>query len=447
MTTASEAEPLVATPYPGPRARLIIERMRAVEGAGPRTGGDQPPLVVEEASGSTLTDPDGNRFVDMAGSFAAATVGHAHPDVVAAIRGQVGRLSHVSSASVSEPRVAFEEALVDLAPAGLDRVLLGLSGSDANDTSIKLARTLTGRREVIAFSGGYLGRASGVIGLNGKARFREDVGLAADAHFLPYPYPYRWPLGPGGAAGEGALALVRHALEDPASGVGPVAAIIVEAVQGNGGVVVPPDGFLSGLRQLCDRHGVVLIFDEVQCGFGRTGRVWAAEHWDVAPDLMTVGKGIGGGLALSAVVGREAFMRHWSPGTHTSTFMGDAVNLAAGLAAIGVLRGERLAERSAALGARMLERLRRALADEAHVGEVRGLGLFAGIEIVTDRDSRTPDPSRTASIRRAAFDRGVLVGGGGHAENVLKLCPPLNIDEHLLETALDLTIDTIRGTR
>ncbi len=447
MTAASEAGPLVATPYPGAHARRIIERMRAVEGAGPRTGGDDPPLVVEEASGSTLTDPDGNRFVDLAGSFAAATVGHAHPAVVAAIRAQVGRLSHVSSASVSEPRVAFEEALVDLAPPGLDRVLLGISGSDANDTAIKLARTFTGRREVIAFSGGYLGRASGVIGLNGKAKLREEVGRPADAHFLPYPYSYRWPLGPGDAAGEGALALVRHALEGPASGVGPVAAIIVEAVQGNGGVVVPPDGFLTGLRELCDRHGIVLIFDEVQCGFGRTGRVWAAEHWNVAPDLMTVGKGIGGGLALSAVVGRGAFMGHWPPGTHTSTFMGDAVNLAAGLAAIGVLRGERLVERSAALGARMLERLRRALADEPHVGEVRGLGLFAGIEIVADRDSRTPDASRTASIRRAAFGRGVLVGGGGYAENVLKLCPPLSIDEHLLETALDLTIDTIKGTR
>ena len=147
---------------------------------------------------------------------------------------------------------------------------------------------------------------------------------------------------------------MRHALEDPASGVGPVAAIVVEPVQGNGGVVIPPDGFLAGLRELCDRHGVVLVFDEIQCGFGRTGRTWAAEHWGVVPDLMTVGKGIGGGLAVSAVVGRAAFMSHWTPGAHTSTFMGNAVNLAAGSAAIGVLRDERLAERSATLGTRVL---------------------------------------------------------------------------------------------
>jgi len=447
MTAVDLTGPLIVTPYPGPRARQVIERMRAVEGAGPRTRGDDAPLVVKEASGSILVDPDGNRFIDLAASFAAATIGHAHPEVVAAIRDQAGRVSHVSSASISEPRIAFEEALVAIAPPGLDRVLLGLSGSDANDTALKLARTLTGRREVIAFSGGYFGRGGGVIGLNGKATFRSSVGLEADAHFLPYPYPHRWPLGPGAHAGEQALALVRHALEGPASGVGPVAAIVVEPVQGNGGVVIPPAGFLAGLRELCDQHGVVLVFDEIQSGFGRTGRGWAGEHWGVVPDLMTVGKGIGGGMAVSAVVGRQAFMQHWGPGTHTSTFMGNAINLAAGLAAISVFRRERLAERSAAVGERMLERLRAALSDEPHVSEVRGLGLFAGIEIVTDRESRTPDPGRSVTIRRAAFARGVLVGAGGHAENVLKLCPPLTIDERLLELALDVTIDTIKGTR
>ena len=444
---AASIGPSVATPYPGPRARAVIERMRAVEGAGPRTGGDDPPLVVESAFGSMLTDPDGNRYVDLAGSFAAATIGHSHPAVSAAIREQLERASHVSSGSASEARVAFEEALVKIAPPGLDRVLLGLSGSDANDTAVKLARTLTGRHEVIAFSGGYLGRSSGVIGLNGKSRFRDASGIAPDAHFLPYPYTYRWPLGTDADAGAGALALVRHAIEDPASGVGLPAAIVVESVQGNGGIVIPPDGFLAGLRDLATRHDIVLIFDEVQCGFGRTGRTWASEHRGVVPDLMTTGKGIGGGLAVSAVIGRAAFMSHWSPGTHTSTFMAIAVNLAAGSAAIGVLREDRLAERSATLGARILARLRDALADEPHVGEVRGLGLFVGIEIVMDRASRTADAARTAAIRHAAFERGVVLGVGGSFENVIKLCPPLTIEEDLLDTALELTIDTIRGAR
>jgi 4-aminobutyrate aminotransferase len=436
--------PRIVTPYPGPEARRIIERMRAVEGAGPRTGGTDDPLVVAEAHGATLVDPDGNEFVDLAASFAAANVGHSHPEVVDAIRDQAGRMSHVSSAFTSGPRVAFEETLLEIAPAGLDRVLLGLSGADANDTALRLARSYTGRREVIAFSGGYFGRSSGVIGLNGKAVQRVRVARDADAHFLPYPYPYRWPIGAPEEAGEQALALVRHALEDPASGVGPVAAIVVEPVQGNGGVVIPPDGFLHGLRELCDRHGVVLVFDEIQAGFGRTGRLWAAEHSGVVPDLMTVGKGIGGGMALSAVVGRQGFMGHWPAGTHTSTFMGNAVNLAAGRAAIEVMRRDRLWERSERIGAALRDSLA-VLADSPQVGEVRGLGLFIGIELVTDDASRAPDPARANAIRRAAFERGVLVGIAGHADNVLKICPPLTIDERLLDAAVSVLVESIKG--
>ena len=436
--------PRIVMPYPGPEARRLIERMRAVEGAGPRTGGTDDPLVVAEAHGATIVDPDGNEFVDLAASFAAANVGHSHPEVIEAIRDQAGRMSHVSSAFASEPRVAFEEALLEIAPAGLDRVLLGLSGADANDTALRLARSFTGRREVIAFSGGYFGRSSGVIGLNGKAAQRVRVARDADAHFLPYPYPYRWPLGRSEEAGEGALGLVRHVLEDAASGFGPVAAIVVEPVQGNGGVVIPPDGFLEGLRELCDRHGVVLVFDEIQSGFGRTGRVWAAEHWGVVPDLMTVGKGIGGGMALSAVVGRQDLMGHWPPGTHTSTFMGNAINLAAGRAAIDVMRRDRLWERSERIGA-TIRRSLAGLADFPQVGEVRGLGLFIGIELVVDRVSRAPDPARANAIKRAAFERGVLVGIAGHTDNVLKICPPLTIDERLLDTAVGILVDSIKG--
>jgi 4-aminobutyrate aminotransferase len=447
MTTEPAIGPRMVTPYPGPNARRVVERMRAVEGAGPRTGGTDDPLVVAEAHGATIVDPDGNEFVDLAASFAAANLGHSHPNVVEAIRDQAGRMSHVSSASASGQRVAFEEALLEIAPAGLDRVLLGISGADANDTAVKLARSLTGRREVIAFSGGYFGRSSGVIGLNGKAAQRVRVARDADAHFLPYPYPYRWPLGRAEDASEQALALVRHALEDPASGVGPVAAIVLEPVQGNGGIVIPPDGFLTGLRELCDRHGLVLVFDEIQSGFGRTGRLWASEHWGVVPDLMTVGKGIGGGMALSAVVGRHDFMGHWPPGTHTSTFMGNAVNLAAGRAAIDVMRRDRLWERSARLGGELRTTLLADLADFPQVGEVRGLGLFLGIEVVTDRDTRAPDPERATRFRRAAFERGVLVGIAGHHENVLKICPPLTIDERLLGSAVGILVESIKGDR
>jgi diaminobutyrate-2-oxoglutarate transaminase len=430
--------------YPGPKARSILERMRAVEGAGPRTGAGDP-LVVERATGATLVDPDGNTFVDLAGSFAAATIGHSHPDVVAAITDQVTRVAHVSSAAVSEQRVAFEEALLEIAPAGFDRVLLGISGADANDTALKLARSLTGRREVLAFHGGYFGRSGGVVGVDGRSSFRTNVARDAEAHFLPFPDSYRWPAGLGGpaAACDGALSLVRTALEDPASGVGPLAAIIVEPVQGSGGIVIPPDGFLQGLHTLCDAHEIPLIFDEIQSGFGRTGRMWAADHWGVVPDLMTVGKGIGGGLAVSAVLGNAASMAHWPPGTHSSTFLGNAVNLAAGRAGIAVLRRDRLPDRSARLGDALRARLSADHARAPPLGEVRGLGLFIGIELVEDRASRRPDPGRCEAIRREAFRHGVVVATAGRHENVVKLSPPLTIEEDLLDDAVAVVVEAI----
>ena len=426
------------------RSAAIVERLRAVEGAGLRTGAEAAPLVIASGSGSTLVDVDGRHYVDLYASFAAANLGHAHPDVTAAIVEQAGRLTHASSAFVTEERVAFEEALVAMAPAGLDRVLLGISGADANDLAIKLARTLTGRREIVAFSGGYLGRSSGVVGANGKVAYRRRVGRDADAHFLPFPGGHRWPHGPAAQAGELVLSLLREALEDPASGIGPVAAIVVEPVQGNAGVVIPPDGFLAGVRELADRHGALLVFDEIQSGFGRTGRPWAAEHWGVIPDLMTVGKGIGGGLAVSAVVGRARAMSHWEPGTHTSTFLANALNLAAGRAALGVMARDRLWERSARLGSALLERLRHDLAGLPHVGDIRGLGLFVGIDIVDDRDDDAPDAARAERIRDACRSRGVIVGLGGPAESVIKLSPPLVIDEAELWPAVDVVVRMLR---
>jgi len=434
--------------YPGPKARALIERMRRVEGAGPRAGAGDP-LVVDHASGATLVDPDGNRYTDLAGSFAAASIGHSHPEVAVAVAEQIGVASHVSSAAISEGRIGFEEDLVGISPLGLDRVLLGITGADANDTAVKLARSSSGRREILTFAGGYFGRTRGVAGLNGKSVFRTRTAVDPDAHFLPYPDPYRWPdeLGGPGAAGEGALALVRAALEDPGSGVGPLAAILVETIQGSGGIVIPPDGFLAGLRALCDEHGVLLILDEIQCGFGRSGRMWAAEHWDVVPDLMTVGKGIGGGLALSAVVGRNETMGHWPAGTHTSTFLGNAVNLAAGRAAIRIMCRDRLWERSASMGERLLGKLRAGLADAPGVGDIRGLGLFIGIELVRDRTTKEPDPEAVAAAQARAFEGGVVVATAGRYEQVLKISPPLTIDEGQANEAVDVVIDAIRRGR
>jgi 4-aminobutyrate aminotransferase-like enzyme len=235
--------------------------------------------------------------------------------------------------------------------------------------------------------------------------------------------------------------LLEELLGDPAAGVGPPACVVVEPVQGNGGAVVPPDGFLAGLRSLCDASGTLLVFDEVQCGFGRTGRMWACDHECVVPDLMTVGKGIGGGLPFAAVLGRDDVMTTWVPDTITSTFLTNALVAAAACAAIDVVRDERLVERSATLGERAFARLRDELRGRPHVGEVRGRGLFLAIELV--RDAAEPDADLTAQVIRVLRERDVLVGRGGRFGNVLKLSPPLVIGDDELDDGLSTIVEVL----
>jgi 4-aminobutyrate aminotransferase-like enzyme len=298
--------------------------------------------------------------------------------------------------------------------------------------AVQLARAATGRRGVVTFAGSYPGRSVGALRYTGKRAYREQFGVTADAHFIPFPDPHRSPWAGGDDPGAAALALLEHALTDPASGVEPPACVLVEPIQGNGGVVVPPEGFLRGLRELCDRTGTVLVFDEIQCGFGRTGRMWASEHEGVVPDLMTVGKGIGGGLALSALLGREELMTTWEPDAVTSTFLANALPAAAGCAAIDVLRDEGLVERSARLGAHALERLRNEL---TAADDVRGRGLFLGLELA--------DAEVATRKQRALRDRGILVGRGGRAGNVLILAPPLVIEDAVLDGGLDAIVEEL----
>ena len=239
-----------------------------------------------------------------------ANVGYCHPRVTEAITRQAGVMTHCPSAAPSEVRAELYDRLAAIAPPELDRVLLAITGAMANEMAVQLARAATGRRTVVTFGGTYPGRSVGALRWAGKRAYREQFGVVAEAHFVPYPDPYN---SPWDEPGETVLTLLEHALTDPASGLEPPACVLIEPIQGNGGVVIPPDGFLRGLRELCDRTGTVLIFDEIQSGFGRSGRTWASEHEGVVPDLMTVGKGIGGGLALAALLGRSELMTTWEP--------------------------------------------------------------------------------------------------------------------------------------
>jgi 4-aminobutyrate aminotransferase-like enzyme len=423
-------------------SQSVRDRIRAVEGTGMRTFWEPEPVVWARTEGCEVWDAEGRAYLDLYAGFAVANVGYCHPRVTEAIREQAGVMTHCPSAAPSEVRAELYERLLAIAPPALDRVLLAVTGAMANETAVQLARAATGRSNVVTFSGTYPGRTVGALRYAGKHAYREQFGVAADAHFVPYPDPYRSPWAGDADPGEIALGLLEHALVDPASGVEPPACVLVEPIQGNGGVVIPPAGFLTGLRRLCDRTGTLLVFDEIQCGFGRSGRTWACEHEEVVPDLLTVGKGIGGGLALAAVLGRSELMTTWKPDAVTSTFLANALNAAAGCAAIDVLREEGLVERSARLGTRALEHLRSGLAARPAVGDVRGRGLFIGLEIVQDGET---DPERAAQTQLALRERGVLVGRGGRYGNVLILAPPLVIEEDVLDRGLEAVLEAVRA--
>jgi len=413
-------------------SQSVRDRIRAVEGTGMRTFWEPEPLVWARTEGSHVWDAEGRSYLDLYAGFAVANVGYCHPRVTEAIQRQAEVMTHCPSAAPSEVRAELYERIAAIAPPSLDRVLLAVTGAMANETAVQLARAVTGRRNVITFAGTYPGRTVGAVRYAGKHAYREQFGIAADAHFVPFPDPFRTPWDdPGGTV----LSLLEQALTDPASGVEPPACVLIEPIQGNGGVVIPPEGFLPGLRELCDRTGTVLVFDEIQCGFGRSGRMWASGHDDVAPDLMTVGKGIGGGLALAAVLGRSELMTTWEPDAVTSTFLANALNAAAGCAAIDVLRDEGLVDRSAQLGARALERLRGELGGSPAVDDVRGRGLFLGIELA--------DAELAGQVQRAVRERGVLVGRGGRYGNVLILAPPLVIEEKSLDAGLEAICEVL----
>ena len=417
----------------------LVEVARAIEAPIVRPwGGDIPP-VIERAEGSHLWDVDGTRYLDLSGSLAATIVGHGHPRVVARVQEQAPRLMHCPPDRLSVVRVELLEQLRSLAPKGLTRVALAVTGSDANELAVRLALAATGRGDIVAFAGGYHGNGGLARALSSRRQpaDRTELTLGFRIHHLPYPDPFRPPFGVDAeTVGSRCLDHLADRVDDPYSGLGLPAAVIVEAVLGSGGIVVPPRTFLASLAAWCRAHGVLLIVDEVQTGFGRTGATWSIEHSQVVPDLLTFGKGIGGGLAVAGVLGESELMGALPPRSHSTTFLTNALNLAAASAAIDVFRDEELAERSRRLGERLLHEAEDVLGARPEVGEVRGLGLMVGIELVSDRRTREPAPELAVEVVEACRSRGILVAASGRWRNVLKLTPPLVIDEQDLLDAI-----------
>ena len=427
--------PHILTPLPGPRAKTVIQRDHNVLSPSYTRGY---PLVASRGEGAIVEDVDGNRFLDFNAGIAVASTGHCHPEVVAAIDRQAARLIHMSGTDFYyENMVTLAERLAASAPGRVARkVYFGNSGAEAIEAAMKLARYYTGRDKFIAFRGAFHGRTMGSLSLTGsKVVQRKGFGpLVPGVFHAQYPDSYRRP--EGVSPEDHAVACVRAIEEELFArlvSADEVAAIVVEPVQGEGGYLIPPKAFFEELAALAKRHGILLVFDEVQCGMGRTGKMWAAEHFGVVPDIFTSAKGIASGLPLSAMIARSEIM-NWPPGAHASTFGGNPVAVAAALATMDLLERELIAN-AARMGAYILDRLRDWPQRFPVVGEVRGLGLMIGVEIVSDQKTKERAPHLRDRLEHLAFERGVLVLGAGR--NSLRLSPPLIITRDQADCAID----------
>lgn len=427
--------PLQKTEIPGPRSREILAQARCVE---PPCIGEQFPVVWDRAEGAVVTDVDGNVFLDFTSGVLVANVGHSHPEHVRSVAEQAGRLMN-SYTFMTEPRARLARKLVEITPPELDRAFIVSTGSEAVEAAIKFARKATGRHEVISFHGAFHGRTYGAMAAGGKSGVKAGFGPALPGFLhASFPYCYRCPH--GSAPNECTLhseSALQHLLETES--VGDVAALITEPYQGAAGSIMPPEGWLARIAAWCRQRGIVFILDEVQSSFGRTGSMFMFEQLGFVPDLMTLGKGLGSGVAVAAVVGRSDIMDTVPPGGMSSTYGGNPLCCAAALESIAIIERERLCERVAGLGPTLGQRLRAMQERHPCIGEVRGLGFVWGLEVVTDPRSRNPDAPRSQRIVNEACRRGLLlIAPIGFHGNVIRLAPPLTIEEDHLWKACEI---------
>jgi 4-aminobutyrate aminotransferase len=423
--------PDIRTALPGPNGQaLLLRDAKYVSPSYTRAY----PLVVERGSGAVIRDVDGNLFLDFTAGIAVASTGHCHPHVVAAIKDQAEKLIHMSGTDFYyAPQIDLSQRLAEGGPgASAKRVFFTNSGAEALEAALKLARWHTGRSRAVAFFGAFHGRTYGAMSLSGSklVHRRGFSPLVPDIHHVPYPRGCH-----GCDAPNAGCECVRNIEETLFRRTAPpeeVAAVFVEPIQGEGGYYVPPAGFLPALKEMCTRNGILLVADEVQSGMGRTGKMYAVEHWGVEPDIICLAKGIASGMPLGAIIARAEVM-DWPSGSHASTFGGNPISCRAALATLDLLHGgymENAAERGEQLKMRLLELKSR----HSEIGDVRGLGLMVAADIVKVREPYTLAPALRDAVVDAAFHKGLLLLGCG--ESALRFCPPLCVTPDQVETAV-----------
>jgi 4-aminobutyrate aminotransferase len=425
--------PHIRTPLPGPKAQALIARDRSV--TTPSYPRDYP-FVMARARGAEAWDVDGNRFLDFMSGIGVASTGHAHPKVVEAIKAAADDFLHISSDYWHERMTRVAERINQLDPMREPvQVLICQSGTESVEGALKLARYVTGRPRFIGFLGGFHGRSMGSLSFT-ASKYTQQAGFfptMPGVTHVPYPNTYR-PLFAGADQGRAVLDYIEMLFQYnlPAA---EVAAIVVEPIQGEGGYLVPPDGFLAGLRALCDRHGILLIFDEVQCGIGRSGRMFASQHWGVSPDIMTLAKGLASGLPMGLVVARRTHMEKWKRGAHGNTFGGNPLCCAAALATLDLVEHE-YAANAAAVGDYFMARLKDLQKRFPSIGEVRGKGLMIGMELITDPASRAPARKLCEAVLTRAYHHGLLLLSCG--QSTVRFIPPLMINRGHVDEALTM---------
>ena len=430
---ATAANVHLKTELPGPKARAMIARDADV--TSPSYPRDYP-FVMSHGRGTEVWDVDGNRFLDFAAGIAVCSTGHAHPEVVRAVQQAASEFLHISSDYWHERMTALAERLAALAPMREPVMsFLCQSGTESDEAAIKLARYVTKRPRFIGFLGGFHGRTMGSQSFT-SSKYPQQSGFAPTmpgVMHAPYPNVYR-PLFAGADQGEAVLAYIRMLFErnlPPQE----VAAILVEPIQGEGGYLVPPADFLAGLRSICDEHGILLIFDEVQCGVGRTGRMFAAEHDSVAPDIMTLAKGLGSGLPIGAMVAKRRIMEQWKRGAHGNTYGGNPLACAAANATLDLVNGG-MAANAAAVGTHFTGRLRELAREFPCIGDVRGRGLMIGIELIETGPDRVPARDLCQKVIERAFHNGLLLLSCGLS--TVRFMPPLNVNAAQVDEAVGL---------
>lgn len=439
--------PLIRTRPPGPKSKEYLDYQSLHESSVVSYPKGMP-MAIRRAKGATVEDVDGNIYIDFFGGAGVMNVGHSNPDVIEAAEKQLGNLTH--SLDVPNPaRKALIKTLLSLLPAQLNRVFFGgPTGSDAVEAAVKLAKYNTRRIPLIAFEGAYHGMSAGALSLSSGLSFKEDfLPLLPEVHFVPYAYCYRCAFGKKPESCDLDCAkYLAHILEDPHSGVGKPAAVIVEAIQGEGGSIVPHEQFISEIREICNRHDVLMIIDEIQAGFCRTGMMFAFEHTGTMPDILTMSKALGGlGFPISCIAFGEK-LDTWPAGKHIGTFRGNVLAYAAGNVALDFMVKNSLAEHALNLGQMMLSWLKEIEKNSKIVGEVRGKGLMLGIEFVKDKATKEAAPDLARRVSRVCHRHGLLVEIGGHYLNVCRFLPPLILTEELALKGIEIFEDAIRET-